>query len=116
MLVARVVLGLVFLVAAVTKLQIRDWASQTAAAMQLPLAAVRPTPALELVVGAALVAGVPFAELVAIAMLLAYTAVLVPRVGGPPCACFGRSAKPVTRWTIGRNVALIAVALVSLLG
>lgn len=110
---ARLFVGVLFLVAAVSKLQIRGWSTQTARAMRLPLAPVRATPGAELVVGAALVAGVPLAPLAAIVMLVAYTAVLVPRVGGPPCACFGRAAKPITRWTIGRNVALLALCIVS---
>jgi hypothetical protein len=110
-----VVLGALLVFAGANKLRVPRWAEQTSVAMRLPIDAVRPTPWIELVVGAALVAQIPFAGVAALALLVPYTAVLVPRIGGPPCACFGRAATPITRWTVARNVALIALAVITLL-
>ena len=112
-LICRVAVAAAFLVAAVYKWRIAGWASQTASAMKLPLVPVRAAPAAELVVGAALLVDAPGAAWAAVAMLVAYTAVLVPRVGGPPCACFGRAAKPITWVTVARNMGLIALLIVS---
>ncbi len=103
------------LIAASYKLQIPNWAGATADAMRLPLRAVRFVPAVEFFVAGMCFVGFRYAGLVATAVLLAYTAILVPRIGGPPCACFGRRATPITRWTIFRNIGLIGVALVSVL-
>ncbi len=70
-------------------------------------------------IGAALVAGVDYAAVAAIVLLLvAFTVLLVRalRAGSTaPCACFGSlRTRPVTWWSVARNVALIVLALVSL--
>ena len=114
---ARVLLGLVFVVAAVSKLSTRGWGRETARALRLPLVLTWPTPAVELLIGAGLITGVRFMSGAALALLLVYTGVLVVQVtrdDAPPCACFGRAVSPITWRTVARNVALIALAIVSL--
>jgi hypothetical protein len=117
--VAGIALGAMFVVAAVSKLSVRGWARSTADALHLPFAITQSTPAVELVIGAGLVTQVRLMRLAGLGLLLIYTGVLlvqVTRATAPPCACFGRAMKPITWWTVGRNVVLIGVALVSLLG
>ena len=55
----------------------------------------------------------------AFAVLLIYTGVLLvqlSREDAPPCACFGRAAKPITWATVARNTVLLALAVVSWIG
>jgi hypothetical protein len=78
-------------------------------------------PWLELALGALLVTGVarPAVALVAAALLIVFTVVLVVRIAEGrrvPCACFGgRSSRPVGLASVLRNVLLIALALVAAL-
>lgn len=116
-LVARLVLGAVFLSASISKLSRRGWARETADALHLPFLVTQSTPAIELLVGAALITGVRLVPLAGLGLLVAYTGVLLVEIaregGAPPCACFGRAAKPITWRTIGRNVVLLLVSLVT---
>jgi hypothetical protein len=109
--------GVVLIIAGVAKLTSRGWPSQ-ARAIGAPGWAIRVVPVLEVVIGAALVAGVLYAGWAALALLVGLTAFLVVvllRGVEAPCACFGSmSTRPVTWWSVARNVALMALALVSL--
>lgn len=116
--VTGVFLGLVFLGAAVSKLSVRGWARDTSVALHLPYLVTQSTPAIELLVGAGLVTQVRLVPFAALGLLLAYTGVLLRELAAatdaaPPCACFGRTVKPITWWTVGRNVLLLGVAVVS---
>jgi len=114
---AGALVGLVLLVAGVAKLTSRSWPEQ-AAALGAPPWSRRAVPLLEIALGAALLAGVPFAAVPALALLAAFTAFLVTalrRGVEAPCACFGSlRTRPVTWWSVGRNAALMALLLYSL--
>jgi uncharacterized membrane protein YphA (DoxX/SURF4 family) len=114
---AAALVGVVFLVAGVAKLTSRGWPSQ-ARALGAPDWTVRVVPVLEIAVGAALVAGVPYAEVPGLLLLAAFTAFLARALGrgvAAPCACFGTlTTRPVTWWSVARNVALMALLLYSL--
>ena len=74
------------------------------------------TPAVELLIGAGLITGLRLMPEAGLGLLLIYTGVLlvqVSREDAPPCACFGRAARPITWRTIARNSALLALAVVS---
>ena len=119
-LAARLVLAAVFLAAGISKLSRPGWARETANALRLPFVLTQSTPALELLIGAGLVTGIRLVPLAALGLLFVYTGVLLTELAraegdGPPCACFGRAVAPITWRTVGRNVVLIAVALVTLL-
>jgi uncharacterized membrane protein YphA (DoxX/SURF4 family) len=115
-----VVLGAVFLLAGAAKLSSPTWPAQ-AAALGAPRVAVSTVPIVELVVGAALVAGIgrPVAAGAALVLLVWFTVLLVARLRAgvrPPCACFGgRSTRPIGPGSVVRNVVLAGLALVTLL-
>jgi hypothetical protein len=115
--VAGVIVGVVLVVAGVAKLTSRGWPAQ-AGAIGAPRWAIRVVPMLEIVIGATLVARLPYAGWAAFALLLAFTVFLVAALARgveAPCACFGSMrARPVTWWSVVRNVALMALALLSL--
>lgn len=115
--VAGAVVGVVLVVAGAAKLTSKQWPAQ-ADALGVPPGAVRALPVLELIVGVALVAGVPYAGVAAAALLAGFTVFLVValrRGVQAPCACFGSlSTRPVTWWSVVRNVVLIGLALLSL--
>jgi uncharacterized membrane protein YphA (DoxX/SURF4 family) len=119
--VAAVVLGAVFLVAGVTKIaSAQQWRLQSAD-LGVPAPIATTVPFIELVVGALFVAQVARREvaLLAGALLLAFTALLVVRLlqgRRPPCACFGSwTTKPIGWGDVARNVAfLVLAALVAL--
>ena len=75
----------------------------------------------ELVTGALLVAQAarPVPALVALALMLAFTVLIVRRLAAgehPPCACFGAwSARPLGWWHVARNLALIGLSVLALL-
>lgn len=114
---AGALVGVVLVVAGVAKLTSRGWPSQ-ARAIGAPPWAVRVVPVLEVAIGAALVAGVPNAGWAAIALLVGFSVFLVVallRGVEAPCACFGSmTSRPVTWWSVARNVLLMALAAVSL--
>lgn len=123
--VARVVVGVAFVVAGGSKLAMGpEWPVQ-ARSLGAPSWSIGPLPWLELAVGAALVVGLggPVTGLVALALLLAFTGVIVSnlrRGHRPPCACFGAwSSAPIGWRHVARNAALgvgIAVAVIVELG
>ena len=119
--VAGFVLGVVLLVSGALKLAAGPrWPAQ-ATAMGAPAVAVPTVPWIELALGALLVAGVarPAVAVVAAAMLVVFTGVLVVRLAEGrrvPCACFGsRSDRPIGVGSVVRNLVLIALALVAAL-
>ena len=117
--VAAVVTGLVFLVAAVTKLAAPDaWRAQ-AADLGVPHVVATAVPYVEAVLGALLL--VQFQRQVlawcAVAVLVAFTTLLVVRLAQgrrPPCACFGSlTPKPIGVASVARNVLFVAVAVLA---
>lgn len=120
-LIARIALGVVFVVAGASKVASgRAWPSQ-AAQLEVPGPVALVVPWFELVVGASCTVGIGGAWPIAVAMvtLVAFTAVLVRTLSAgrrPPCACFGAwSAAPLGWRHVARNAAFVAVALVALL-
>ena len=117
---AAVLLGAVFVVAAMAKIvagatwvtQARDLGAPTPVAVVLP--------GVELVVGALLIVGIggPAPAVAATALLVVFTVAIARQlVDGrhPPCACFGAwSQRPIGEGHLMRNAALIVVAVVAL--
>ncbi len=92
------------------------WARDASDALRLPRVFTEPTPFVELLIGAGLLGGLRLMPEAALGVLLIYTGVLlvqISRADAPPCACFGRAAKPITWRTIARNGGLLLVAIVS---
>ena len=114
--VAAVILGAVFLASGVTKIAAaQQWRSQSAElGVPAPIAVV--VPFIEVVVGALLVSQLALRQvaLVAVALLVAFTVVLVVRLlqgRRPPCACFGAwTTKPIGWGDVARNVAFLVLA------
>ena len=118
---ARVVVGLALLAAAVAKIASgARWVDQ-AAALGVARSVAVALPWFELVIGAAVVSGLaePWPVAVAVAVLAAFTFwIVVHLVRGrhPPCACFGAlSATPLSWWHVIRNVVLIALGAVAVI-
>jgi uncharacterized membrane protein YphA (DoxX/SURF4 family) len=119
---ASAVLGVSFLVAGGSKIAAgASWPEQ-ARGMGAPAVVVPVLPWFEIVLGAVLVvqvARVPAAAVAAV-VLVAFTALIGRRLAQgehPPCACFGAwSAKPLGWSHVVRNVALIALAVVAMVG
>ena len=116
---ARILLGLALLVAAVTKIASGSrWVDQAFDVGVTRWLAVT-LPWLELVVGATVVSGLaePWPAVVAVAMLVAFTVWIVIHLAHgqhPPCACFGAlSAAPLSWWQVARNGGLIGLGLLS---
>lgn len=119
--VASVLLGAVFVVAGVMKIAApQQWRAQSAGLGVHRLVATV-VPFAELAVGALLIAQIGRRAMaaVALAMLLAFTAVLVVRlVQGrrPPCACFGAlTTRPIGWGNVARNALFAALAAVIIL-
>lgn len=118
---ATVVLGLVFLASGASKLVAPTWPS-TAAAFGLPPIGARLLPPAELGLGAAATVGLgtPWVTAVLVALLVVFTAGILLRMRDPeppPCACFGGwSSRPVGWRSVGRNLVLLAVGAVALVG
>lgn len=118
--VASIIVGVAFLVAGGAKLAAGDaWPAQ-ATALGAPAYVIPTLPWLELVIGAALVLqlGAPVAALAAVALLVAFTALIALRLSQgqrPACACFGAwSATPIGPSHLLRNGALLGLALLAL--
>jgi uncharacterized membrane protein len=112
-----VVIGVVLVVAGVSKLaRPRQWRAE-AVGMGVSARVVGVTPWVELAVGALLVAQVQrgAAAWAAAVLLAAFTALIVVRLRQglhPPCACFGAlSSRPVGAGHLARNALLIALAV-----
>jgi uncharacterized membrane protein YphA (DoxX/SURF4 family) len=118
--IAAIALGAMFVVAGGAKVAAGSaWLAQ-ARSMGAPVPVATVVPAIELVLGAALVTrlAMPLPALAAIALLVAFS-VLIARqlVDGrhPPCACFGSwSTRPLSESHLARNAALIGVAILAL--
>ena len=117
---AAIVLGAVFVVAAVSKMVAgTTWVAQ---ARELGASAPVATalPGVELVVGALLIAdiGGPLPALAAAVLLVAFSVTIARQlVDGrhPPCACFGAwSQRPLGEGHLVRNAALLVLALLAL--
>lgn len=117
--VASSALGIVFLVAAVSKLSsMPRWRAQAAdLGVPTPLAVV--VPVAELGSAALLVAQVQrrFVAWCGVALLVAFSAVIAAQLlrgRRPACACFG-SSRPISAWSLARNAAFVAVGVVAAL-
>jgi thiol-disulfide isomerase/thioredoxin/uncharacterized membrane protein YphA (DoxX/SURF4 family) len=120
-LAARVLLAAVFAVAGAAKLRDRPGTLRTLAEFGLAPAALPAAtlalPAIELVVALAMLVDPAAAPggVAAAVLLAAFTAGILNalRQGlAPDCGCFGNlSAKPVSRWTVARNLFLLLLAL-----
>jgi len=119
--VASVVTGLVFLVSGASKLASPQAWRAGATGLGVPWALARPVPFAEVALGAGLAVVWQRGVLAwfAVAMLLAFTALLALRLAQgsrPVCACFGSwSAKPIGARHVVRNAAFLAVALAAAL-
>jgi hypothetical protein len=118
--VARVLLGLVFMWAGVAKVRTAHW-SMLAIEAGTPRVVVMVLPAVEALLGLALVVqlAVGIFPWIAVALLLAFTATLAQRYlkgSKAPCNCFGGSSNdPVGRMTFPRNGVLVVLALIGAL-
>lgn len=115
---ARIAVGVVLLVAGVTKLGQPAWPA-TASAFGAPTWVVPALPWGEVVLGALLVAGIgiPWTALAAAGLLTVFAVAVGRRVhrgDAVPCGCFGEtSAQPVGRDTVVRNILLVVLALMA---
>lgn len=122
MIAAGAVLGGVLVVAGVTKIAAGTaWPAQ-AAAMGTPRWLARIVPWVEIAVGAAVAVrlAVQWATLAAMAMLVAFSMLILHRLAQgdrPPCACFGAwSARPLSWVDLARNGGLLILGAVVLVG
>jgi len=117
---AGVALGLVLVVAGMSKRADRAWPLK-ASAFGVPRWAARVLPYVEIALGAVLITGLDrtLAAWLAVILLIGFTVMLVflfVQGRRPPCACFGaRSTKPIGAWSVVRNVLLIALAVIAAL-
>lgn len=118
---ARIVLGVVLLVAAGAKIVAGPrWVDQ-AAGLAVPRPIAVAVPWIELIVAAAVISGFadPWPVAIAIVLLAAFTVSIVVHLARdqhPPCACFGSlSAAPLSWWHVARNGLLIALALLAII-
>ncbi len=120
--IARIALGVLFLVSGALKLRDLSWPG-AARAMGAPRWTVPFIAPVEIVLGAGLAAGVaePWPAWLALGLLVVFTAALArvlqrPREERPACACFGRwSSKPVGAGSLLRNGLLAALAVLALI-
>jgi hypothetical protein len=120
--IASILLGLTFVVAGGAKIAAGPLWPVHVADLGAPKIAGPVLPWAELLIGAALIAqlGQPFAAWAAIALTIAFTALIVRRLSQgrrPVCACFGAwSAKPLGPGHLVRNAAMLVLGVLSLLG
>ena len=114
--------GAVFIFSSTQKLiDRRGWVAQ-AAQLGVPRSIASIVPLLEGLVGVVLIAQIwsVTALVSSLTLLVAFTLLLVSllvRGLRPPCACFGAArTRPISWWTVVRNVVFIAINLVALLG
>jgi hypothetical protein len=120
--IAAIGLGVMFVVSGIYKVADGEaWPKQAAdMGVRRPLALV--VPWYEIALGAALISGLfsPWAEVAAASTLGVFTVLIVQRLldgSRPPCACFGsRSNRPLSRHHVVRNLGLLAVAAVAIIG
>ncbi len=120
-LIARVVVGVVLLVAGMMKIRSQRW-SILALEMGTPRAVIVALPTVELFVGLALVTQVaqPYAAGAATALFFLFALVVTRQyLSGSelPCNCFGADGgKAVRLTTIARNLALLVLAVIGTVG
>jgi len=114
--------GAVFIFSSTQKLiDRRGWVAQ-AAQLGVPRSIASIVAPLEGLVGVVLVAQIwsRVALVSSLILLVAFTLLLVSLLARglrPPCACFGAArTRPISWWTVVRNVVFIAINLVALLG
>ena len=114
--------GAVFIFSSTQKLiDRRGWVAQ-AAQLGVPRSIASIVAPLEGLVGVVLVAQIwsRVALVSSLTLLVAFTLLLVSLLARglrPPCACFGAArTRPISWWTVVRNVVFIAINLVALLG
>ncbi len=114
--------GAVFIFSSTQKLiDRRGWVAQ-AAQLGVPRSIASIVAPLEGLVGVVLIAQIwtVTALLSSLTLLVAFTLLLVSLLARglrPPCACFGAArTRPISWWTVVRNVVFIAINLVALLG
>jgi hypothetical protein len=118
--IASVLLGVAFLVAGGSKLAAGPTWPEQARGLGAPAMAVPALPWLELALGAVLVVQLApvAAGTLSLVLLGAFTALIVRRLAQgrhPPCACFGAwSARPLGWGHVARNLALAALAVVTI--
>ena len=118
--IAAVVLGLLFVLSGAAKVARRGQWLTDAAALGTPRPVAVVVPWVEIALGALLVArvGLPWTAVAVLVLLAAFNGLLLVRLDDDvrlPCACFGAwSARPVSWWSVGRNVALGVLALVAM--
>lgn len=117
-LAARWVLGAVFAWSGLRKLRSPGLASQLRRLrVPAPSAVGAGLPVFELLLGGLLVvAESPAAALVAIAVLVAFTAVVVANLAGGnavPCPCFGAADRPISGATVARNGWFLALGVLA---
>jgi uncharacterized membrane protein YphA (DoxX/SURF4 family) len=116
---AAIILGLAFVAAGVFKLVDGPAWPRQAADMGVDRSIAVVVPWVEIVVGALLMAQLfePWPAVAAIALLVAFTAVILRRLADgsrPPCACFGsRSKRPLGAYHVVRNLGLLALGVVA---
>jgi hypothetical protein len=118
---AAIVLGAVFVVAAVSKMVAgTTWVTQ-ARELGAPTPVATAVPGIELVIGALLVAGIggPVPAAGAAALLVVFSVAIGRQlVDGrhPPCACFGAwSQRPLGDGHLVRNAGLFVLAVLAIL-
>lgn len=117
--IASVVVGLVLVVAGVTKVAARDRWPADAESLGVPRSLVPLVPWCEIVLGAAMAAVVrrEATGVIAAMVFAAFTVLIVVnlmRGRRPVCACFGAlSARPLGWRHVARNLTLICLALIS---
>lgn len=126
LIIARAALASVFAVSAVAKLLDRPGSSEALAAFSVPPMLRRPAvwglPVVEIAAAILLVRSgtAAFGAVIALGLLLAFTlgiATVLRRGQAPACHCFGAlSAEPIGRGTLVRNVLLLGLAGVVLIG
>lgn len=118
---AAIVVGIVLLAAGALKLRDERW-PEAARALGTPRVLVPAVAPAELVLGGLLAAGVAprVTGTLAAALFAVFTVALVRvlrRGDAPVCSCFGSwSARPVSWRSVGRNVALTALAVFAAAG
>ena len=119
---AGLVLGIAFLAAGAAKIASGSLWAQQAKAIGAPALSVAVVPPLEIVIGALLCtrAAPEIVAAIALALLAMFTTLITVRLAQgkrPPCACFGSwSARPLGWRHLLRNLVLIALAVVVLIG
>ena len=118
---ARIAVGVVLLCAGAAKLFQPAWTA-TAAAFGAPPLVARALPAVEVLLGALLIAGIglPWTSLAALVLLAGFTAAVAAQMvrgKAVPCGCFGEtSSAPVGRDTLIRNLVLCWLAAMAVRG